>query len=159
MATLREALGVSEAQLTEARAKRREYADRIEALKATWMQLQAKKDLAATVEGLRITDVSNHFSEVGARIDELQKQMRVQNDLIDRQIQLARKTTVGIDYSGPRSPKRDARRALAELLDPKPAIRYETAGEAAPSLSLESAPIDAPRAAHTMNGEALVQNN
>ena len=144
MATLNEALKVSRAQLAEARSKRQEFSDRIQQLKASWIELNAKQDLAATVEGMRLTDVSNDFSEVSRRINQLQKQMRVQNDLIDRQIHLARSTSVGIDYS--ETPVRDARQALAEVLAPKPAIRFQQK-----RLSENKLPVDPALGARTID--------
>lgn len=90
METMKEAVAMSREQLDQAKTQREKYADLIEQLRAKNIKLQAKEELAATINRLKIEDTSNQFATVHELFERLNKRLEVENKYLDQKIGLAR---------------------------------------------------------------------
>lgn len=94
--TLGQALKDANNQLQAMKNKRSEYAEMLQMLRANHMQLEARKQLAATVKGLNVPDMDNEFGDVSELFKRLNKRIKVENQMIDI---TPMKKDFAIDYS------------------------------------------------------------
>ena len=94
--TLGQALADAREQLEGMKQKRTEYSEMLQVLRANHMQLEARKQLAATVKGLNLPSIDNEFGEVSELFSRLNKRIKVENQMIDT---LPQKKNFNIDYS------------------------------------------------------------
>jgi hypothetical protein len=125
METMKEAVAMSREQLDQAKTQREKYADLIEQLRAKNIKLQAKEELAATINRLKIEDTSSQFATVHELFERLNKRLEVENKYLDQKIGLARMgSDVGTgaqDIVG-----RDASAEIAVALDLNKADQIKT---------------------------------
>jgi len=93
--TLGQALSDAYDQLEAMKNKRKEYAEMLQILRANHMQLEARKQLAATVKGLSLPSIDNEFGEVAELFNRLNKRIKVENQMIET---LPQKRNFTIDY-------------------------------------------------------------
>lgn len=95
-ATLGQALASARHQLGEMRQKRVEYVEMLQSLRAEHLQLEARKQLAATVQGLGLPDIDSEFGDVENLYQRLSKRLKVENEMLERS---PHPTHFDIDYT------------------------------------------------------------
>jgi hypothetical protein len=94
--TLASALKDANGHLEAMKLKRSEYSEMLQILRANHMQLEARKQLAATVKGLTAPEMDNEFGDVAELFNRLNKRIKVENQMIDS---LPVKKNFKINYS------------------------------------------------------------
>jgi len=130
LATLQDAVDISRRQIEEARARRDQYTDMVGQLRAQNVKLQAKKELAATIQRIKLEDTGNRFAAAGDLYERLSKRLEVENKYLDRQIGLARVVTT--TPTGSFELPRDAAAEIAAMLTPAAPASTVPAVEPAP---------------------------